>query len=125
MSKPPVKPIKVNIKKLDNYFDNTRKRKGIIYKADPSLGEGEEALRIDGVVIDHVSNFVYLCSNFDEYCDDLIDIQRRLRQGNFALARIKRALWNRYTTRSLEMKIASALIYTTRIYGYETWAVRN
>ena len=83
----------------------------------------KEKITIDGVVIERVEKFIYLGSCFNENDDDADDIDRRLQQGNAALARINKLLWSNNIPRKLKKKMVMVFVYPSATYGCETWTL--
>jgi len=83
----------------------------------------KEAALLDGKEIERVNQFVYLGSCFNEYDDDVDDINRRIQKANGSTARIRKMLLNRNTPRRLKVKMIMTFVYPTVSYGCETWAL--
>ena len=84
---------------------------------DTGANPHRETVVIDHVEIERVEKFTYLGGCFNEFDDDVDDIDRRVQQGNVALARIRKILWNRNTPRRLKMKMVMTFVYPTVTYA--------
>ena len=65
--------------KRKRFFDRLREKRRHIPDAENS--NEKEEIRIDGIAIERVAEFTYLGAQFDEFCDDLYDIERRILLG--------------------------------------------
>ena len=103
-------------------------------KVDPYLAPLYDALSymlpqnkmrtlLENKTIERVSNFVYLGADFNEFGDDLSDIQGRRTLANAKLAEMRGVMRNKYTTRRLKVKMMMSFIYPSIGYCSETWAL--
>jgi hypothetical protein len=91
----------------------------------PMVRRCDEEVKINGVTIERVEEFVYLGSVFNELGTPESDIQRRIKLANDAMRRVRKIIWNKSTPMGLKRKILITFIYPTLTYGCETWAISN
>ena len=78
---------------------------------------------IDGQVVEHVPEFVYLGSLVP---DSSADVRRRIALAATAFGRLRKSIWNRRSiSLNLKIRLYKALILPIATYASETWTVKG
>ena len=87
------------------------------------ISPSENEIVIDGQVVEHVPEFVFLGSLVP---DSSADVRRRIALAATAFGRLRKSIWNRRSiSLNLKIRLYKALILPIATYASETWTVKG
>ena len=79
----------------------------------------------DGVMMETVTDFIYLGSKITVGGDCSHEIKRHLLLGRKAMTNLDSILKSRDITLSTKVHLVKAMVFPVVMYGYESWTIRK
>lgn len=101
---------------------NVRKTK-VLYQPAPYEDRPEPTIKIGDTALENVSDFPYLGSHLSSTASVDKEIEHRISRASASFGRLRQRIFdNRDLTRETKVRMYSAVVIPTLLYGAETWA---
>ena len=80
--------------------------------------------QIDGVIVEIVADFIFLCSKITANHDCSHEIKRHLLLGRKVMTNLDRILKSRVITLPTKVRLVKAMVFPVVMYECESWSIK-
>ena len=116
--------VKVKSEEFGLSMNNVKKSKSMIFSRTEN-NKPRICLKLDGHIIEQVSDYIYLGQNITEDARCEAEIKRRIEIARNTFLAMKGLFTNRKVKFALRLRLINCYVWSVLLYGTETWTINK